>query len=483
MKKMIKDLPKFLTQPKIICPKHNKRASSFCVTCDEIICLDSLCGSQHIFHTIENIDEFVNGKVIPCLNSIMEINNLQENNSKYVSALNVIKNNLKSHAIDEKKKIDTSYKNITSTLQKIYSAYLSQVDLFTNSVKNQIKFLLNQILNKNFTNNPNEMSDKDREIYKFNMKLSQIIEKVENEPNPETQFILEIGKEISEISIKVMSYKESMHNNCFNSDNIEKSINNLKEIAKSTYNSIKNKGCFFFDSLISPLNTTIEEVTKEKETLKLQIEKCFSIFPSKQVKISTVKIPVNDIKSFDIDLDIFSKDLQAQINCYRQSPKKLIPLINSITLPRGAKIFNSIKKDKLDYIQSYLNNTTPSRILDWDNDLSNSAEDYFKLSKNKISQNYNELNAQIKNILSGSYYSENSFLMAIKTIGLEKEKADIEEVIENILLEEDFWDFSGNENIVFSKRFNLIGICAVPFENSSNKINLIINLGFFNQNE
>ena len=110
-------------------------------------------------------------------------------------------------------------------------------------------------------------------------------------------------------------------------------------------------------------------------------------------------------------------------------------------------------------------------ILNWDNDLSNSAEDFLKKKNGNFNEIFdlNSFSKEIRTILNQSYYNEENYLNKIITIPYINEDADIENII-HIL--------KNSYKFIFSNDYNIIGINAEISKVDSSKINLIINLGY-----
>ena len=179
---------------------------------------------------------------------------------------------------------------------------------------------------------------------------------------------------------------------------------------------------------------------------------------------------------YDIENDTYAKyDLYGFAMIHSQ------PIINNnYYCVNDSSQFSFAQKKKIDYIRNYLSNLAEVKSnLDWDNDLSNSSEDYFKTHSNDIEKDNKKMNIEIKKILSESYYSEEAYLNLISTLSYAKVKPDIDEIILLALFNETNWDFISGENFLFDEKFNLIGIYAVPFNSNPNLINMIVNVGYF----
>ncbi|MBR3860837.1 MAG: hypothetical protein IKM84_03010, partial [Oscillospiraceae bacterium] len=89
-------------------------------------------------------------------------------------------------------------------------------------------------------------------------------------------------------------------------------------------------------------------------------------------------------------------------------------------------------------------------ILNWDNDLSNSAEDFLKKKNGNFNEIFdlNSFSKEIRTILNQSYYNEENYLNKIITIPYINEDADIENII-HIL--------KNSYKFIFSNDYNIIG--------------------------
>ena len=100
--------------------------------------------------------------------------------------------------------------------------------------------------------------------------------------------------------------------------------------------------------------------------------------------------------------------------------------------------------------------------LNWDNDLSNSIEDFLKIKKGNFLGifNLNDLSQEIKNILRKSYYNEQHFLDYITYIPCINQKTNIDKIFEFIN--------NSSKNSILNDNFNIIGINGeISNENSS----------------
>ena len=469
---MLNQIPSFLSSFKpdsIKCSYHKgNTASSFCMDCNAFICLDSTCGHPHVFHSVENINTMISSLIIPTLNSLAKITQSKNSSSQYVSSLNKIKNNLRSFSIGEKEKINTQYKTVLSSLQTIYSTYLSQIDLLIDSINNKFDDLLNQILGVDSSNDS-----------QLNAIMNDINKCIYSSKENCGLFIMGIGKKIKEYK-KTINELTKIKGNKINveGEEFEKKINAIKDYVKDNYKEIENKGEQFFKDINSSMKNSLVKIKEDTELFKKKLNA-----EKETRRISKIKISVNNFKKLNngIDLDLFARELHNTINSYRANPEKLLSIINNnYYCVNDNSQFSFAQKKKIDYIRNYLSNLAEVKSnLDWDNDLSNSSEDYFKTHSNDIEKDNKKMNIEIKKILSESYYSEEAYLNLISTLSYAKVKPDIDEIILLALFNETNWDFISGENFLFDEKFNLIGIYAVPFNSNPNLINMIVNVGYF----
>jgi hypothetical protein len=139
--------------------------------------------------------------------------------------------------------------------------------------------------------------------------------------------------------------------------------------------------------------------------------------------------------------------------------------------------WNTNINNKLVYIYEYVNQLACNKMsfapLEWDNDLSNSAEDYLKISHGKIEKDFNVYLTSMKEIINNNYYASFKNFNSLIYRGLPQ----INKIIIQILLNEKYWDSKTKHNALFDVNYNVIGICGVTSD-SSNKINLILNLSY-----
>jgi hypothetical protein len=267
-------------------------------------------------------------------------------------------------------------------------------------------------------------------------KLNQDIINMINISNHKLEsFVKMIGKkEYIDNMSEILSNIQFQNNNKTNYVSLNQEFNNqieqIKNNAKESYSPIDKKGETFFNNLINNFQIEYQNLIKYNNNLLKSFNMNNDSLTSPK-KLSNIKIPK---KILIIDLDLFIRDLIKKINEERK--------LNG----------NNI-------------------ILNWDNDLSNSAEDFLKKKNGNFNEIFdlNSFSKEIRTILNQSYYNEENYLNKIITIPYINEDADIENII-HIL--------KNSYKFIFSNDYNIIGINAEISKVDSSKINLIINLGY-----
>ncbi len=437
----LNSLPQFLSKPRHIkCSNHpDYSANSFCSDCGIFICKQTGCGNKHLYHQVENLDDLLFSQILPKLNELVNINskvffksNINNNgltlNTNFLFSVNLYKNNLKKFIIDEKEKICLKYKDVLTILQKVYQEYLSQFDIFMDNINQKLDLLI-----KNITSSYQFL---DNNFEKQLNKLNQDIINMINISNHKLEsFVKMIGKkEYIDNMSEILSNIQFQNNNKTNYVSLNQEFNNqieqIKNNAKESYSPIDKKGETFFNNLINNFQIEYQNLIKYNNNLLKSFNMNNDSLTSPK-KLSNIKIPK---KILIIDLDLFIRDLIKKINEERK--------LNG----------NNI-------------------ILNWDNDLSNSAEDFLKKKNGNFNEIFdlNSFSKEIRTILNQSYYNEENYLNKIITIPYINEDADIENII-HIL--------KNSYKFIFSNDYNIIGINAEISKVDSSKINLIINLGY-----
>jgi hypothetical protein len=247
-------------------------------------------------------------------------------------------------------------------------------------------------------------------------------------------FVKLIGKkEYIDNMNKILKNIQSENNNKKNYVTLNQEFNNqieeIKNYAKQSFSSIDKKGETFLNNLLNNFKVDYENLIKFNNDLKERFNMSNNKFisPKKLSKIA------NSIINLDNDLDLFIRDL-----------------------------FNKINEERK------LNGN--NKELNWDNDLSNSAEDFLNQKNGKFNEyDLNYYSNEIKNILNQSYYNEVDYLNKINTIPYINQDKDIEKIIQVL---------NNYYKYIFSNDFNIIGINAEFSKVDKSKINLIINLGY-----
>jgi hypothetical protein len=439
-------LPQFLSKPRQIkCSNHNENiANSFCSDCGIFICKQTGCGNTHLFHQVENLDDLIFNQILSKLNELININsktffksnnnnnNILTNNRNYLSSINLYKNNLKKFIIDEKEKICVKFNECLNIIQNLYQEFLSQFDFYMENVNQKLDLLDKTILSNNqFLDNINL----EKKISQLNKDVISMINlsnnKIEN-------FILMIGKKeyinnmdeiIKDIKLKIENNNKSNYINSYKEFNDQ--IEEIKNYSKKSFYLIEDKGENFFNTLIQNLRTEYQKVINFKNELinNFQLNNKNNVSPK---KLSGITI---SSKILLVDLDLLIRDLLKKINKERE--------LNGV-----------------------------SQKLNWDNDLCNSIEDFFKRRNGNFNGifNFTCLSDEIKNILNRSYYNEQNFLDNIISIPYINKEANIEKIYEFI--------FKNSKNAILSENYNIIGINGEISREDSSKINLIISLSF-----
>jgi hypothetical protein len=436
----LNSLPQFLSKPRNIkCSNHPENlANSYCCDCGVFICKQIGCGNIHLYHQVENLDDLLFYQILPKLNELIDINskvffqsNINNNgltlSTNFLFSINLYKNNLKQFIIEEKEKIFLKYKEVFNILQKVYHEYLNQFDIFMDNINQKLDLLI-----KNITSSYQLL---DNNIEKKLNNLNQDISNMINISNNKIEsFVKLIGKkEYIDNMNKILKNIQSENNNKKNYVTLNQEFNNqieeIKNYAKQSFSSIDKKGETFLNNLLNNFKVDYENLIKFNNDLKERFNMSNNKFisPKKLSKIA------NSILNLDNDLDLFIRDL-----------------------------FNKINEERK------LNGN--NKELNWDNDLSNSAEDFLNQKNGKFNEyDLNSYSNEIKNILNQSYYNEVDYLNKINTIPYINQDKDIEKIIQVL---------NNYYKYIFSNDFNIIGINAEFSKVDKSKINLIINLGY-----
>jgi hypothetical protein len=132
---------------KIPCSTHkNQEAKSFCSDCKVFCCLADSCGQAHIYHNMENFEYLLLTQIIPLVTNFTEISEtINKNYNNQVDAVNDYRNNLKSFAIGQKRKIDESYKKLIEVINNLYNFYMEDMNDFIESLSGRFDNIYEKI--------------------------------------------------------------------------------------------------------------------------------------------------------------------------------------------------------------------------------------------------------------------------------------------------------------------------------------------------
>jgi hypothetical protein len=262
-------------------------------------------------------------------------------------------------------------------------------------------------------------------------------------------FIINIAKDCITLNSKMNDLKKN-----FPKMDFETEIGNIRSYAELEYGKL-NKIDYFVhlhETLTKDLTELQRRPVKQERSSISKIRKMVSISGNKH----------------NIDTDIFVRDLADTINRLRSNPNEALILLREYL---GEDINDTVSYDlnttnkfngMANYISAIINRGLKLTPFEWDNDLSNSAEDYLNQSGGKIAKE--DFTQQMKQLILG-YYDKHSNIQSSTYIGIPK----AERIIIKILSENDF---------IFDPSFNEIGICAVNSPYNDNHVVLIINLSY-----
>jgi hypothetical protein len=271
-------------------------------------------------------------------------------------------------------------------------------------------------------------------------------------------FIIAIAKDAKALNNKLIEMKTK--NAAFDFDS---EIEKIKAFAEKQYNDI-NRVSYFKDlemKLQKDLNTLLESRNSRVD----QTNQSLNYTQTKGKRM--LSFAVNKTEC-NIDIDLFVRDLANLINTVRIDPQQgLFYLEQYITANEEIMSDNQISQ-KVKELAVYLSQISPKLPLEWDNDLSNSAEDYLKKTHGKL-ETYNHLKERMRSIVLG-YYEHHGNINVVTYNGT----PNTTKILLYVLLNQDI-DF------IFSDYYNQIGICAVDSPTKKNAIVLIINLSHLNK--
>ena len=464
----------------IYCKTHkNQPAKTVCLDCKTFCCMSENCGQSHIYHSIENIDYLVNQQILPMIHSLGDINDNNKKNKNNNSArLGEFKNNLKQFAITEKKNIDDEYRNILDTLQTVYKNYMEDINEFISGM--DLKFdLIHEKMNQH--------QDKDF-LDEINSNLENLL-KASN--GISENFIIDIAKAAKGLNTKIKSIANSSIKFDF-----EKEIAEIKSSAEKEHQKLDK--IEYLKGINKKLENDIISMGKNRQKNR------DSASLSKMKRMVSVGASNLGVMSRDnslgVDLDIFVRNLYDTINKVRLDVNEGLKILddylemintndeNALNQTNLNDTINNVNnricleqnspiQEKLSFIYQYLinlgsdykNKVTP---FEWDNDLSNAAEDYFKTFNGKIERDPKNYQFQMQDIILKNYYAEHENIFSITYHG----SPNINKIIMGFLINELYWSAITKQNIIFNLNYNNIGICGIS--SVYNKLILIINFSY-----
>jgi hypothetical protein len=485
------------TTNKIFCKTHaNQPAKSICMDCKTFCCMIENCGQPHIYHSIENLEYLLNNQVLPAMNSLKQINaEMLSNKSKHLSNINTFKNNLKSFAVEEKRKVDEEYRKILQSVQLIYNSYMDDVNDFIDDLDQKFDGLHEKI-NTIYTN--------DKEISDINTYVDGIISRSFNtrSNNLDNQAFVElIAKDAKPLSQKI----KTKYSN-FSKFDFDKEIKEIKASAEREYPKSDKLG--YLTSVGAKISSDLDEWSSmKKNKISKDKRKSFSKMKRMVSMRNTLMNKDNVNNMIDIDLDLFVRSLFEEINKIRKNPREgikyldeYVDIINSnddiVGLnetmqardPNQSVMLNETMiqqsgslRDKIVFVYNYFESLINAKVslspFEWDNDLSNSAEDYLKQTQGRVDKEFANVQKQMKEIVVNNYYSNYVDIIPIVFNG----SSVMCKIIINFFINEIYWDMITRQNIIFSDKFNVAGICGIS-ANVINKITLIANFSYLNNN-
>lgn len=431
---------------KIYCKNHkNQIANSVCVDCKTFCCLIENCAQAHIYHKLENLDYLLNNLLLPTISNFFELQaNFSKAFTKQKSDINIIKNNLKKFAYEEKKKIDEDYRKILNEIQTIYNAQMEEINDFIENLNAKFDTINSKI------EQSGSLANNLAEIRNFlNNKLTA-------SANNSEAFVINIYPDAKNLKEKVNSVKH-------NKFDFDKQIMEIKVQAEKDYTTMDKRE--YFAKLIGKIKDDLEraKANRKHEAGKDSLGKL-------QRKISMRGSVINERDGVGIDMDIFVRYLADTINKMRKDPNEAMKIVNEfLDLDNVNNVSNydantsfsfmnsNQLSSKLDVLINYLNLIISNKVtlppFEWDNDLSNSAEDYFKLTNGKLEKEI-ELNSHMSEIIKTNYYTNYLAMFALPYSGI----PNINKIIISILMNPALYNKNTQNNILFDNSFNLFGI-------------------------
>jgi hypothetical protein len=439
----------FLSQT-ILCKKHHTQAKSICFNCGVYFCLNPTCGQEHIYHNVESLDLILNSHIFPFLRNYLDLNKQENDSAGMLSSLNIYQNNLKEFAVQEKRKLDDLYKKAQNQLNLIYNSFLEEVNEFIEDIAVRFESLHEKI---------NSQPD-----CKYLLKLvSQITdylnEKLKTTYNNNEAFILSVAKDAKALNARLHEAKVKSSNLDFNSE-----INEIKTFAEKEYNNVNKIN--YFKELQQKLENDHRNITEARMQRLDQTNQ--SIMYSKSKRMLSFALNKTEL---NIDIDLFVRDLAALINTVRVEPQQGLSIIDQYLTANEEVISDNSITSKIKEMYNYISGMgIPLAPLEWDNDLSNSADDYLKRTHGKL-ESYTSVKERMRDIIAG-YYQHHNNVQVVTYIGI----PNIQKILFYILLHKEF-------NFIYDQGINQIGICAVDSPVKKNAVVLIINLSYLKNNK
>jgi hypothetical protein len=454
----------YISNSQIICKKHAKEvAKTFCVDCNVYCCLSDNCAQPHILHNMENLDHLVNSQILPMMTTLKDVNkNYNIIKSKNIGSLKTYKNNLKTFAIEEKKKIDESYQEILNSLNLIYKSQLDDINDFIDNLSRKFDILQDKILSKFKGDNEDKLKD-------VNIAVNTVIAKSRNNEG----IISSLAPKAKDLNTQIKEITGSMK--IFN---FEKEIAEIKSEAEKDYASI-DQGDYFKN-----LKSQFEKEMKTFFVLKKEKENIGTISKLKRMVSMRQSIQNNENQNMEIDLDLFVRYLFNEINKLRKQPALALQMVedyselycnemdqsffqkNELNTPQKIKFISN-------YLKGLVKKGTTFPPFEWDNDLSNSAEDYLKQTGGKAEKDKKAYVANMRQILQNNYFSQYLHFDSINYTGM----PEVIKILVSWLISESSWNSFEKSNILFDTNLNVIGLSGVSL--SVNKALIVLNLGIY----
>jgi hypothetical protein len=272
-------------------------------------------------------------------------------------------------------------------------------------------------------------------------------------------FIVAVAKDAKALNARLLEMKN--RNAIFD---FETEIEEIKGFAERQYNDINKLS--YFKELDSKLANDLNSILDSRSRRVDQTNQSLNFTHTKGKRM--LSFAMNNKTECNIDIDIFVRDLANLINTVRVDPQQGLFYLDQYVTANEEILSDTQISQKVQELAVYLQHQHAVGPLEWDNDLSNSAEDYLKKTHGKL-ESYNQLKERMKSIIGG-YYEHHGNVNVVTYNGTPNST----KILLYILLNQDV-------NFIFSEAFNQIGICAVDSPTKKNAIVLIINLSNLNK--